>query len=215
MNAGLWNFTLGELRDQTASARPTPGGGAACVVSGTLGLGLVLMALAITRKRTEAGSEADVLDALLQGGHSLMEALGAVADADMQAFRGYLAARALPEHSEQESATKGAAEQHAAQVAAEVPLEGARLALRGLALAHDAAALASTHVLSDVLAGAELLSAAVAGLLHTVDSNLRTLAERDAGGALRDERSELARSASNVCKALRARAAERLDEHSA
>lgn len=211
METDLWNLTLGELRDQTASARPTPGGGAACVVSGTLGLGLVLMALAITRKHREAGSEADVLDSLHQRGHGLMDALGAVADADVQAFRGYLAARALPEHSEQESAIKHAAERHAAQQAAEVPLEGARLAMSGLALAHDAAALASTHVLSDVLAGAELLSAAIAGLLYTVDSNLRSLAERDPCSALREERSELARSASNVCKALRARAAERLE----
>ena len=49
----LWDLGLAELRRQTASDSPTPGGGSTAMVSAALGMGLVLMALRVSARKLD------------------------------------------------------------------------------------------------------------------------------------------------------------------
>jgi formiminotetrahydrofolate cyclodeaminase len=185
MANSLWTLTLSEFRAQTASARATPGGGSVCAVSASLGLGLVIMALEITQKRAHDPS----LDVILGEARRILDKLAESADDDVRAFDAYMLAVKLPQATEEQQHTRAEALQRAADVATQVPLAAANRAVCALELARGAAEAARSHVLSDVLAGAELLGAAVHGLLATLAMNLksvddtvreRTVVERDA-----------------------------------
>jgi formiminotetrahydrofolate cyclodeaminase len=84
-------------------------------------------------------------------------------------------AHGLPQRSDEEAAHRAEALQRAATAASEIPMTGADCAVRALELAQAAAERASTHVISDVIAGAELLHAATLGLFATLGMNLKAV----------------------------------------
>lgn len=168
----LWRWPLATFRDTLASDSPTPGGGSAAMVSATLGLGLVVMALRITANKTPDRS---FLDTLILSGERLMVELSAHADADIAVFDTYMAALKLPKATEEEKAVRRDALRDATIAATEVPLNAAQTALEGIDLASQAATLAATQIVSDVGAGAAVLRGAVEAVLTAVDVNLRSL----------------------------------------
>lgn len=168
----LWRWPLATFRDTLASDSPTPGGGSAAMVSATLGLGLVVMALRITANKT---ADRSFLDTLILSGERLIAELSAHAEADIAVFDAYMAALKLPKATEEEKAARRDALRQATIAATEVPLNAAQTALEGLDLANQAATLAATQIVSDVGAGAATLRGAAEAVLYAVDVNLRGL----------------------------------------
>jgi formiminotetrahydrofolate cyclodeaminase len=167
----LWELRLDVLRDQVASRAPTPGGGSVACICATLATGLLVMAAEITRASlTSADTRA--LDDVLAEGRRLVAALTAHADHDVVAFRGYMAALALPRSSDEEKAARKAALAAAAQQASEAPLAAAQSVTEALALGRRAAKVVKTQVQSDILAGIDLLQGALDAVLRNVDINL-------------------------------------------
>ncbi len=172
----LWADSALGLLERTASADPTPGGGSVGMLAGSFGVGLVLMALEVTRKRKDAP---DGIDALLDDGRPLLESARRSVDADVEVFDAFMAALRLPKESDEEKARRRAAMQDATVEATEVPLEAAGLCLKALDLAARAAGLAHPNILSDVAAGSMLLAAAGRAVLLNVDANLGTLKDAE------------------------------------
>ena len=185
----LWELSAGELLTRAASGDPTPGGGSVAAITGALGLGLVCMALEVTARREDAGPE---VGTLLERTRALLNALKAHPDADVAAFEGYMAALALPKTDADQKARRKEAVQQAASTATAAPLDAARELLSGLKLAEQAARLAHRSIVSDVGAGAHLLSAALQATLLNVDINLGSLPS-EAREAAQAERLELGR----------------------
>lgn len=168
----LWRWPLASFRDALASDSPTPGGGSAAMVSATLGLGLVVMALRVTANKS---ADRAFLDTLILSGERLLRDLSDHADADVAVFDCYMAALKLPKATEAETAARRAALQEATVAATEIPLNAAQTALEAIDLAAQAAPLAATRIVSDVGAGAAMLRGAVEAVLYAVDVNLRGL----------------------------------------
>jgi formiminotetrahydrofolate cyclodeaminase len=168
----LWGDTAQGLLERTAGADPTPGGGSVSMLAGSFGVGLVLMALEVTRKRKDAP---DGIDALLAEGRPLLEAARRSVDADVEVFDAFMAAMRLAKQTDDEKARRRDAIQAATVKATEVPLEAAGLCQQALGVALRAAGLAHPNILSDVAAGSLLLSAAGRAVLLNVDANLGTL----------------------------------------
>jgi len=168
----LWRWPLATFRDTLASDSPTPGGGSAAMVSATLGLGLVVMALRITANKA---TDRTFLDTLILSGERLITELSAHAEADIAVFDAYMAALKLPKATEAEKTERRTALQRATIAATEIPLNAAQTALEALDLAGQAATLATTQIVSDVGAGAATLRGAVEAVLYAVDVNLRGL----------------------------------------
>jgi formiminotetrahydrofolate cyclodeaminase len=142
------------------------------MVTATLGLGLVVMALRITANKA---AERVFLDTLILSGERLMAELSAHAEADIVVFDAYMAALKLPKGTEDENAVRRAALQEAIVAATEIPLNAAQTTLEAIDLAGQAATLATIQMVSDVGAGAATLRGAIEAVLYAVDVNLRGL----------------------------------------
>jgi len=186
----LWALPLEEFRERTASRAPTPGGGSVAAVTGSLAAGLVVMAAEISR----ASADSEPLAALVADGRRLVAELAAHADADVAAFEGYMAALGLPRASDAEKAARKQAMARAAVAASEAPLAAAATMAEVLALAARAEPLVKPSVLSDVLAGADLIRGALPAALRNVDVNLPFVGDDETRRRLAERRDQLLRA---------------------
>src|SRR5438067_13563137 len=104
MSDTLWSQSLAAFRDAVASDAPTPGGGSVAMVSASLGLGLVVMALEITHHKQEPGPAADTMTQLLATARERLAALGQHADEDVVVFNAYMSALRMPKKTDEEQA---------------------------------------------------------------------------------------------------------------
>ncbi len=189
----LWEWSLTQFRERTASADPTPGGGSAAMVSAAIGLGLVLMALRVTARRSDGDPLA--LAPLIEAGERRLAELAEHADADIAVFEGYMSALRQPRATEEEKAARRAALDQATQAATEVPLNAAQVTLEALDIARQAAHLAHANIVSDVGAGSALLFGALTAVLYSVDINLKGMTDRDAAADYARSRAHLQQAA--------------------
>jgi methenyltetrahydrofolate cyclohydrolase len=167
----IWQWSLERFRDRTASADPTPGGGSVAAVTSAFGLGLVLMGLEITAKPESTG-------ALIAEARALLDRIAGHADRDIAVFDEVMAAYRLPKETDADKAARKQAIQSALLVATEAPLAGARDGVAALALAERAAAVTKIQVLSDTVAGADILLGGLQAFLRNVDINVAALEDR-------------------------------------
>lgn len=198
MSDTLWSQSLAAFRDAVASDAPTPGGGSVAMVSASLGLGLVIMALEITHRKQEPGPAADETARLLASARGQLTALGRYADEDVAVFNAYMTALRMPKATAEEKIARKKAMQQALEQATRAPLAAARTSAAALEIADEAAGLAGPHVVSDVGAGAALLGGAVTAVLLNVDINLPTLADPALKESFAQERAQLAHRAASL-----------------
>jgi formiminotetrahydrofolate cyclodeaminase len=190
----IWTMDVAGVRDLTASLSPTPGGGSISVLTATLGLALVHKGASISLKR--AGEDAvrrETLSGLSENIQSALASMSNLVDDDSQAFQDYLAARSLPQVTENEKAARHAAMQDAILEATRVPLRSAGQICAGLEYAARAVALSDFHLLTDVVGGAFILQAAAKAVLLSVVANVSLLSDGAVRAALEKERDELER----------------------
>ncbi len=167
----LWQTPLAHILEQTAAPGPNLGGGSVPMIGASLGLGLVLMALRVTR----AHATGPDLDRLLDQGQALLERMKASVDEDMAAFAGLMAAL---RRSRDDPDRPGALES-AALAACETPLAASRLCGEAIILASQARRLVKADVMTDVESAAELMEGAGLGVLCVIDANLRSVRDPD------------------------------------
>jgi len=173
----VWRMTLTEFLEKTASNAPTPGGGSVTMVSASLGLGLVIMALEISLHKKAPVEELQIIEDLLKTARQQLDSLTLHADKDVMAFQNYMNALSLPKQTAEQKLQRKQAMEQAILTATNVPLEAARDTLAAIALAIKAAEVAHLQVISDVGAGATLLGGAIAGVLFNVDINLPSISD--------------------------------------
>lgn len=193
MQSSVWSWTLAEFRDRTAFPSPTPSGGSAAPVCAAFGLGLVVMVLEITRKGADAELTA-VLDPLLRSGRDLLARLSAHADADIAAYQDHMRARSLPKETDEEKAVRHGQMQTTLAAATEAPLMAGRDIAAALGIAGQAAKLCKRQILSDLIAGTDLLAGSLAAVLRSVDGNLPGLSDLPLRERFQNERAALAES---------------------
>lgn len=169
--------------DQLASAAPTPGGGGAAAVMGSMGAALVSMVarLTIGKKGYEA-READARALLVDSEALRARMMPMVAD-DAAAFDGLMAAYRLPKATETEKALRTEAIQAGLKAATLAPLQCAKAAAEGLRLASRALVISHPSVISDVGVAALATLAALRSAELNVKINVPQL--KDRGFALR------------------------------
>ena len=191
MNASLWDISLLEFCQRTASSDPTPGGGSVTIVSGALGLSLVIMALEITLKKTNDQELKKSVQKLLDESRGLLSNLRNHADEDIVVFNSYMAAIRLTKQTNVEKAARKKAIGEAVELATQVPLKASQDTLDAIKISAKAAAVVADNVVSDVGAGAVMLGAALNGVLLNVDINLPHIADIPFAKKLAQQRKEL------------------------
>lgn len=190
----LWDLPLAEMRRQTASDSPTPGGGSTAMVGAVFGIGLVLMALKVSARKA---TDPEALHPLVDSGERLMDRMSELADADVAVFERYMTALRLPKATDEDKAARRAALASAAMDATEVPLTSAQAVVEALDLARRAVEVADAHIVSDVAAGGALLAGAGAAVLYNVDVNLGSVKDAAAASDYATSRDHLARRIEN------------------
>lgn len=184
-SSAIWQQSLSGFRDSLAH-QPMPGCGAAASVVADLGLALMLKGLHLSQQHQANAERA----ALIEEGERLKQQLAPLADKDVIAFEGLMAAFNLPQENGKEKQARRNAIQAAAAEAVDVPLQTARLCQAALRLGERAGAYSERQFKSDALAGGELLAAAMRSVLFNVLANIDALgsqAEKQLAQAAHDE----------------------------
>ena len=157
------------FRDQTvdqfisllASGEPTPGGGAAAAIAGSLGGALVAMVATLSEGRPKYAEHEALLAEAKAAGQELADRLLNLADEDANAFAGFGVAMKMPRDTDEEKAVRTAALQAAARAATDAPFKTVQACLEVAAMAEAMAGRSNKNASSD-LEVAGLMSVAAA-----------------------------------------------------
>ena len=149
--------------DELASASPTPGGGSAAAVAGSMGAALVVMVCQVTLAKDVYQAVSAELLAVQDEAEALKDILLDLAAQDAAAYNRVVSAYRLPKASDSEKALRRQAIQSALRHATEVPLETARACRDVLDLACPIADKINPNTLSDLATAAALAEAGLQG----------------------------------------------------
>ncbi len=171
---------LADFLEKVAAKTPTPGGGSVSAVVGALGAALGVMA----SRYSDAGEAEHALDALKAEFLPL-------ADQDAEAYGQVNKALALPKGTDEDKKRRKEALQIALAEAADVPLKGMGMAIRGLEVLAELAPRCNKNLTSDLSGAARFLATALAGCAENVAVNARALADKVRRGGLEREQARL------------------------
>lgn len=171
----LNSLTVSELFAE-ASAQATPGGGAVTILGGYLGVGLILKALRVSRKKKPG---AQILSEVTADMEEAAPRLARFADADNESFQAYLDAAKLPKASPEEAAARKAELSAAAEQAAVAAIEAFELGKALIGRARQAEPDVAPVIRADITAGVELLGAMCIVAKENAEANLPGIADQD------------------------------------
>jgi formiminotetrahydrofolate cyclodeaminase len=170
-------LSLSEFLAVLASAAPTPGGGTAAAVAGSMGAALAEMVAQITLSKDKFASVHEAIRPIADAAQTARAEFLKLAREDSDAYDAVVAARKLPKDSEAEKTARQHQIAVANRQAAEVPMRTAQAAVRLLAALPELAEKGNPNAVSDVGAAALLLDACVEGALLNVGINLSGIDE--------------------------------------
>lgn len=168
-----------EFVDALESKEPTPGGGSASALAGSLGAALTAMVgnLTFGRKAYEGLDEVtkEILNNNFNEVIKIKERLNDLVDKDVEAFQGFMVALQMPRETEEEKSVRKVAMEKATIEALEVPLATANECLKILKLQKVFADYGNVNAITDVGVGALMAYAGAEGALFNVIINLQGL----------------------------------------
>jgi formiminotetrahydrofolate cyclodeaminase len=173
----LSESTLERFREAAASGRPTPAGVAIASVCASFAFGLLAKALAVSARKDARASNPARIQPLTTTAQAESRRMLQLADADVSAFKAFLAASRLPQSTDPERIERRQELDSALRRTIDVPLAGARSAAAGLELCAEAASMMHPVVLADLAAAVTLLSGALRVFLLCAEANVTQLAK--------------------------------------
>ena len=172
MEKDIFEVSLKEFIDTTASDSPTPGGGSVSAVVGALGSALVQMVGNLTVGKEKYKDVEGEVKELLDKSSKIMNELKELTRKDIEHFDAFIKALSMPKDTEEQKQKRSEAIQKTLKEAANTPLSVARLGVEMLLVANRMAEIGSKMVISDAGVAAHLIEASIHSALITVDSNL-------------------------------------------
>jgi len=171
---GVGGGSLNGWIDELASGSPTPGGGSAAALAGTLAAALVAMVARLTiGRKAYAGVEAQA-SGILAEAEQLRAELRQLVDEDALAYEGVSRAYKIPKNDPGRVQAIDEALLAAARPPAEVVKRGRRL----LALAQTIEQIGNKNAVSDARVAAMLAKTAIDGATENVNANLSGMTDR-------------------------------------
>ncbi len=178
------NAQTATFLEEVAAGTPAPGGGSAAAYAAALGaaLGAMLARLTVGKKRY-LEVEPEMLKLLDEAETLRAEMTRAIAE-DAAAFDAVLQAFKLPKNTPQEDAAREQAIQQATLLAAEVPLQAARKAVRVMEVCARITAIGNLNAITDGASGAVMAKAALTAAGYNVRINVQSLPSKESGASL-------------------------------
>jgi glutamate formiminotransferase / formiminotetrahydrofolate cyclodeaminase len=161
--------------EQLAAPTAIPGGGSAAATAGAMAAGLATMVATMSRSKKAYAQHQGQLSELISRLSEIREELKSAIDADAESFKNVLEAF----KSAKENASAAGVVDSALKQATNIPLSVAERASEVLKIIDRLPPITSPNMKSDLVTGAALARAAVAGALANVDINLQSLKDVD------------------------------------
>lgn len=163
--------------DELAGGAPTPGGGSAAALAGTLAAALVAMVARLTiGKKAYAEVEPRVREILAEA-DTLRAELRRLVDEDAAVYAGVSRAYKIPK----DDPTRSAAVDDALLAAARTPAEVAKRARRVQELAGEIGTIGNKNAMSDARVAGLLAGTAIDGALENIKVNVAAMSDRTRG----------------------------------
>jgi formiminotetrahydrofolate cyclodeaminase len=166
-------LAIAEYLERLSAKTPTPGGGSAAAIAGSLGAALVNLVSKLTVGKKGYEAVAAEMKQLEKQARELLNRLVELADQDSAAFEGVLSAYRLPKEIPQEEKRRAEAIEAALKHATEVPFKTAEACKAVLEMAEKVAEKGSRSAVSDAGAACLLAEGAAHAALLNVEINLR------------------------------------------
>ena len=183
-------LTERSVRDLIAafrSSEPTPGGGSASALAGSIGAALLAMVASLGRP---AATDENDLERLAIAGRrdaELSNELASLVDRDAEAYDVVMSAYKLPKGTDDEKKRRTERIQQALEGAIATPLDVMRLCAEAADHATVIASFGNPNAASDVRVAVEMLSAGLRGARANVEINLESLRDAARVEAIRSE----------------------------
>lgn len=187
------NMTLAQYNEILASKTPTPGGGSALAMVGTIACSLVEMSINVTLGKLD---DSDIVKSLLQSHVSFFvkarNCLFQLSNDDAQAFRHIVDCMHLPQENSQQVLVRKSELQKAYHRATLVPLDVMRICREALNRAQNKVfPLLYKYVSSDCKIGINLFGNILENCMETVYANTTLITDKDIAAMLEQQAKEI------------------------
>ena len=171
----VWNLRLADVRDTTVSDHPFATSGAIALISAVYGCSLLRMALSLSFKKIKGKAKLADAEAILQQLETASKVLSELADRDIRAFQGFLAAFHLPKDNDQKRRLRTATIRTRRIETTRIPLQGGDEIMKIIAMVDQLIPVCVPNLLCDLAAATNMLHSSVLNLAWTVHENARQL----------------------------------------
>lgn len=196
---------LEEFLSKLAAPDPTPGGGSAAALAGSLAAALGEMVASISKGKKKEPSVASQLESLVGRLSRSRRALCDLVREDAEAYQAVLNALKLPKETDQEKSQRAEALEQANRRATEIPLRTAKMAAEVLLLLDELIHISTPNTWSDVATGAHLAYAALKGAQYNILINLPGLKDKEFAKGCKSEAAVLSQKADASLRRLESR----------
>ncbi|MCP4405455.1 MAG: cyclodeaminase/cyclohydrolase family protein, partial [bacterium] len=193
---------LSPFLEALASGDPTPGGGSASALAGSLAGALASMFCNVTVGKKKYQNVAAELSGIQEHAQQLQAHLQELIVEDSQAFNTVLAAFKLPKATEEEKTLRSAAIQQAFKGATETPLDVMKNALGILKLSETLVEKGNPNVISDLACAVHLANAAIAGAELNVKINLGSIEDAEFTAQIETELLRIQQEAKDIAESV-------------
>lgn len=171
------NMGIREFLDELSSGSPTPGGGAASALVGSIAAALSSMVANLTiGKKKYVNVESEMKEVVFRA-KDLRDNLLKLMDDDVVVFNKIMDAYRLPKNNEEELSIRKMKIEEASKNACEVPLKTAKLCLEVINLASVVIEKGNKNAVSDGICSAYFADAALNDALMNVKINLKNISD--------------------------------------
>ncbi|MCG9968525.1 cyclodeaminase/cyclohydrolase family protein [Pelotomaculum terephthalicicum JT] len=196
--SALFDKTLREVIELSASSSPAPGGGSVSAIVACFGLAMTAMVCNLTTGKKKYREVEPQVNEIISTADNLMRRLEELVDRDMAEFNNYMRAFRMPKETDAEKATREEAMQKALVKATETPLDIARVCLEALRITARLSGMGNKTAISDAGVAAVIFDAAVNGVLLSAEINAAMIEDQDYVKRVIEEKEAMAAAAGRL-----------------
>ncbi|WP_432406556.1 cyclodeaminase/cyclohydrolase family protein [Wukongibacter sp. M2B1] len=178
----MFEKNINDFLEDLASSKPTPGGGSASALVGSIGIALGMMVGDLTlnnKKYVEEKEVVEVVKEAMQNAQSIMDEMNDLAIADIEVFEHLSAAYRMPRSTDEERICRDRVLQKALNGAIEVPLKVAQKCNHALDALEILYEKGTKMAVSDIAVGVWCCLAALKGAKFNILINLKLMKDQE------------------------------------
>ncbi len=171
--------TINSFIDELSSKNAVPGGGSASALAASVGASLIIMVTNLTIDKKNYLDVSDEMKEIREKVTVNRDILTKLIDEDSNGYSAVMDAFKLPKETEEDKKRRSKAIQDALVIAANVPLEIARVSLDTFKYVSFVYNHGNKNALSDAKVAAVMLRSAIFGAIYNVEINVDSLKDQE------------------------------------